>query len=371
MRLLGLIPEPPFHPKSWSGISANFFGALRDEGLLSEAKQVEMSRIRERIEMLRMLSWPLERWKGRYRASVARFGVLTDHARVEIERCKDITGVIQIGAWFSAGSATALPCFSYHDANAALGYRHYGRGLLTESRQRDHIRWETEVYSKLRGIFVMSSWLASSFMADFGVSAKKLNVVGAGINTGELPLLADRDFSRARFLIVGKEFERKGGVFLLKAFAQVRRQVHHAELFIVGPTLNLNQEGVNCVGFLSRAKPQDVALLQDLFRSATALVLPSVYEPFGISLLEGMAFGLPCIAADRCAMPEIVQHRKTGLVVPAENVDSLAAAMIELATNPLEAEAMGRAGRRRVETDFTWRTVAKKMGSIMSDSFGM
>jgi glycosyltransferase involved in cell wall biosynthesis len=371
MRLLGLIPEPPFHPRSWSGISANFFGALRGHGYLADAKNVQLHRTQERLEMLRKLSWPMERWKNRYRASVPRFRALTDVARVEIERSRDITGVLQIGAWFSAGSVTTLPCFSYHDANAAMGYRNYGRGLLTEAQQREHLRWENDVYTKLRGIFVMSSWLASSFMTDFGVPAGKLNVVGAGINTGALPSLSDRDFSLARFLFVGKDFERKGGPFLLKAFAEVRRQIPHAELVIVGPSLKLDQEGVRCPGFLSLAQPADVAQLNELFRSATAVVLPSVYEPFGISLLEGMAFGLPCIAADRCAMPEIVQHRKTGLVVAAENVSSLADAMLELARNPRDAEAMGRAGRRRVETDFTWDAVTRKIGVILSDSFGM
>jgi glycosyltransferase involved in cell wall biosynthesis len=371
MRLLGLIPEPPFHPRSWSGSSANFFGALRDEGLLADATNVQLHRPRERVEMLRVLSWPLERWKGRYRASVPRFRALTDIARVEIERARDITGVMQVGAWFSAGSVTALPCFSYHDANAAMGYRYYGRSLLTEPQQRDHLRWENDVYAKLRGIFVMSSWLASSFITDFGVPAKKLNVVGAGINTGALPRLSDRDFSLAKFLFVGKDFERKGGPFLLKAFAEVRRHVPHAELVIVGPSLKLDQEGVRCLGFLSHAEPEHVAQLNELFRSATAVVLPSVYEPFGISLLEGMAFGLPCIATDRCAMPEIVQHRKTGLIVTAEDVSSLAEAMLELARNPKDAEAMGSAGRRRLETDFTWGAVAKKIEVVLSDSFGM
>jgi glycosyltransferase involved in cell wall biosynthesis len=371
MRLLGLIPEPPFHPRSWSGISANFFGALRDQGFLADAKNVQLHRTRERLEMLRVLSWPLERWKNRYRASVPRFQALTDIARVEIERSADITGILQVGAWFSAGSVTALPCFSYHDANAALGYRHYGRGLLAERQQRDHLRWESDVYAKLRGIFVMSSWLASSFMTDFGVPAKKLSVVGAGINMGALPRLSDRDFSVARFLFVGKDFERKGGRFLLRAFAEVRKHVPNAELVIVGPSLELDQEGVRCPGFLSLANPEHVAQRNELFRSATAVVLPSVYEPFGISLIEGMAFGLPCIAADRCAMPEIVQHRKTGLIVAAEDVSSLAEAMLELARNPADAEALGRAGRRRVETDFTWGAVAKKIGVVLSDSFGM
>ena len=371
MRLLGLIPEPPFHPRSWSGSSANFFNSLRAEQALVDAAHVQLSALRERLEKLRVPSWPLDRWKEQYRASVPRFRALTQIARADIARFPDITGVVQVGAWFSSGSVTELPCFSYHDTNAAMGYRHYGRGLLSEARKRDHLQWESSVYARLRGLFVMSSWLASSFSADFGVPPQKLHVVGAGINTGKLPNIPVRDFSLVRFLFVGKDFPRKGGPFLLRAFAEVRKTVPHAELMIVGPSFETDQPGVTCFGFLSHAVPEHVAQLNQLFMSATTVVLPSVYEPFGISLLEGMAFGLPCIATDRCAMPEIVQHRKTGLVVPAEDVASLAAAMIELARSPEDAAVMGRLGRSRVEADFTWEAVARKIKVVLSDSYGL
>ena len=205
----------------------------------------------------------------------------------------------------------------------------------------------------------------------FRGSCKQVYVVGAGINTGaSLPPPPTGTSHLPDFYLWAETLRGKGGAFLLKAFAEVRRQLPHAELVIVGPSVNLAQEGVTCMGFLSHAKPEHVAQRRRLFHSATALVLPSVYEPFGISLLEGMAYGLPCIAADRCAMPEIVQHRKTGLVVKAEDVSSLTEAMLELARNPRDAYEMGRHGRRRIETDFNWSAVTNKIGVVLSDSFG-
>ena len=116
----------------------------------------------------------------------------------------------------------------------------------------------------------------------------------------------------------------------------------------MGPDLSINEPGVVCAGFLSKSDTVGFARLHNLFTTATAIVLPSVYEPFGISLTEGMAYGLPCIATDRCAMPEIVQHGETGLVVPVADVFSLAKAMLELAKNPVAAAAMGaKVGSRR------------------------
>lgn len=371
MRLLGLIPEPPLDPSSWSGSAVHFFRALEYQGMLSAASEVSLGKVRDALEKGRALSVPIRRWKERYHASVPRFGGLTDAAADIIAKYPDISGALQIGAWFSAGATTRLPCFSYHDGNAALWYRFYGRGLLSESARLAHLRWERSVYMALTGIFVMSEWLADSFVRDFDVPRSKVHVIGAGINIEKLPQISQRSWSTPRFLLIGKDFERKGGKYLLQAFKTVRKAIRNAELIIVGPTLSIDQPGVTCVGYLSKSTPADMARLDECFRSATAMVLPSIYEPFGISLLEGMAYGLPCIAVDRCAMPEIVRHGESGLIARAEDADALAEAMVDLGKNPRDAARMGSAGRARVESHFTWAAVTAKMKTTLSGTYGM
>lgn len=369
MTLLGLIPEPPFDPLSWSGLSAYFFRALREQGVLSNAEEVSLGPLRDTLEKALAVSVPLQRWKERYHSSVSRFAALTGAAAKIISAQSDIDGVLQVGAWFSSGSATHMPCFSYHDGNAALQYRYYGRGLVSESRRREHLSWERSVYSDLTGIFVMSRWLADSFVRDYDMPAAKVHVVGAGINMDGLPTVPERSWTVPKFLMVGKDFQRKGGKYLLEAFELVRKEVPDAQLTVVGPELQIDMPGLQCPGYLAKSNPEDLTRLKEFFRSATAVVLPSIYEPFGVSLLEGMAYGLPCIASNRCAMPEIVHHGQSGLLVPAEDSRSLGDAMIQLARNPTDAAKMGLAGRRRVESTFTWNTVAGKIKSVLSDEY--
>lgn len=369
MTLLGLIPEPPFDPLSWSGSSANFFHALQHHGMLSDACEVSLGKAREAFEKGRAFSLPMRRWKERYHASVPRFGALTRVAGGMIDKHPGVSGVLQIGAWFSSAATTTLPCFSYHDGNAALWYRYYGRGLLSQGARRAHLQWERSVYTALTGIFVMSAWLAESFIRDFEVPRSKVHVVGAGINIDKLPQVPERSWSAPRYLFVGKDFERKGGKYLLEAFKTVRQSIPDAELLIVGPSLPLAQPGVTCAGYLSKSNPEDKARLEQLFRSATAMVLPSIYEPFAISLLEGMAYGLPCVTVDRCAMPEIVRHGETGLVARAEDAASLATAMLELGKNPRDAGRMGAAGRTRVEEDYTWGAVTAKIKATLDATY--
>lgn len=371
MKLLGLIPESPYDPLSWSGSSANFFRTLKGLGVLSDACEISLGAVREAVEKGRRLSLPMSRWKERYHASVPRFNALTKAAGRVIAKHGDATGVLQIGAWFSAGAVTGLPHFSYHDGNAALRYRYYGRGLLSDRVRRAHLRWEGATYAAMTGVFVMSEWLANSFCEDFNVPRRKVHVVGAGINLEKLPDVPKRSWSTPKFLLVGRDFERKGGRYLLEAFRIARKALPDAELIIVGPTLPIDEPGVKCMGYLSKSKPADVAVLDKIFCSATTMVLPSIYEPFGISLLEGMAYGLPCIAVDRCAMPEIVKHGNTGLIARAEDSQSLADALVELGRDPLGAAKMGVAGRSRIEAHFTWNAVVLKIMGILSSTYNL
>ena len=368
MKLLGLIPEPPFDPRSWSGSSRYFFRSLQHHGLLEDAREIALASAAQLSQKALAFSWPPSRWRERYHSSVGRFRRLTQAAGREIAHHPLAEGILQIGAWFCAPAVTELPCFSYHDGNAALWYRYYGRGLLSESRVQRHLEWERQNYARMHGIFVMSRWLADSFVRDFGVPEHRVHVVGAGINFERLPELIERDFSIPRFLLVGRDFARKGGKYLLEAFRIVRRSLPAAELTIVGPGSGAPEPGVHYAGFLRKSDPADLRALTEIFRAATVMVLPSIYEPFGISLLEGMANGMPCIAVDRCALPEIVANGETGLVAKPEDAESLAEAMIELARHPEAAKRMGERGRRRVEEHFTWDAVAGKIRAALTSS---
>jgi glycosyltransferase involved in cell wall biosynthesis len=135
-----------------------------------------------------------------------------------------------------------------------------------------------------------------------------------------------------------------------------------AQLVVVGPR-EVDEPlppGVVLHARIDRSTPEGEQEYIDLFRRATAFVMPSLYEPFGIVFVEAMAFGLPCVVADRCAMPEIVDDGTTGRVVDPMDPDALAAALLELA-DPAVARRMGDAARRRMEERFTWDVVAGRV----------
>jgi glycosyltransferase involved in cell wall biosynthesis len=368
MKLVGVLNEPPFDPQSWSGTARYFFGALQRQGLLADAVDVDMSLTTDRAFRLLNIGPNKGRWRERYHLDVRRFKWLSHIAAQRIAAlASKPDGVLQIGAWYNVSQRVALPCFSYHDGNLALRLR-AGHTILGQSHHavQRALAWERSTYHGMTGIFTMSSWLADSFIKDFGVPAARVHVVGAGINFDTLPdPVADKQYG-PRFLMVGKDFRRKGGPLLLEAFSQVRRNIPDAELILIGPQLSSPPDGVRCLGFLSKSNPQDLQLLRRTYAEAGIYVLPSLYEPFGISLLEGMANELPCIAANHCAMPEIVNHGHTGLVVEPGSAQSLADAMLQLARSPDMARQFGQAGRRRLLDHYTWDAVAARIGQVVT-----
>jgi len=97
--------------------------------------------------------------------------------------------------------------------------------------------------------------------------------------------------------------------------------------------------------------------------SCDLFVVPSRFESesFGVAAVEAMACGLPVIASDVGGLPEVVQHGLTGLIVPKEDVEALADAIMLLATDSDLRQTYGEAARWRVERLYDWRRNVEQM----------
>jgi glycosyltransferase involved in cell wall biosynthesis len=84
-----------------------------------------------------------------------------------------------------------------------------------------------------------------------------------------------------------------------------------------------------------------------------AFAMPSIWEGFGIVLLEAMAAGKPVVASRVATIPEVVVDGETGLLVPAGEAAALAEALASLALDPDLARRMGEAGRARLQRHFS------------------
>ncbi|MFQ5456615.1 MAG: glycosyltransferase [Nitrospirota bacterium] len=111
----------------------------------------------------------------------------------------------------------------------------------------------------------------------------------------------------------------------------------------------------------SRNDIQEVMLSLDLF------VLPSLWEGFGLVLLEAMATQKPIVASRVSTIPEIVSDGVTGLLIPPANVEELTGAILRLAENREMACRMGKAGRKRLEDHFGLKRMVKQTETIYEE----
>ena len=112
--------------------------------------------------------------------------------------------------------------------------------------------------------------------------------------------------------------------------------------------------------------------------SGSVFVCPSIYEPLGIVNLEAMACGIPVVGTGTGGIPEVVADGLTGRIVPIDQaqdgtgtptdpdryVADLAATLNEVPSDLDLAKLMGRAGRLRVETEFTWDAIAQRTRAV-------
>jgi glycosyltransferase involved in cell wall biosynthesis len=274
---------------------------------------------------------------------------------------------LQIGGWCDLsgfGVNGSVLRASYHDGNLATYLQRPGLELDPSSR-RVQRAWELErrLYDGLDVIFTMSDWVRRAFIEEFEQDPDKIVTVYAGANLASVPEPTPREFTPPRYLFVGKgDFARKGGPQVLRAFARVRERIPGAELMLVGPKSSpTTQTGVRCLGTISRGAPDGERELDRIYREATAYVMPSLYEPFGIVFLEAMSHRLPCVGSACCAMPEFIEEGVTGFVVPPGEDGLLAERLLELGTNPGRSRTMGDAGYQRFLDRYTWDGVAARI----------
>jgi glycosyltransferase involved in cell wall biosynthesis len=160
------------------------------------------------------------------------------------------------------------------------------------------------------------------------------------------------------FLYVGRLRIRKGVEVLLQAMAAIQERPARPRLLIAGSgeqedslRRKVAELGLaSQVKFLGRCSAHKV---RNLLSGALCLVVPSTYEGMPLVILEAMSEGVPVVASAVSGIPEVVLDGTTGWLVPAEDPERLAAALLAVQADPAGATVRGEAGRRRVREVYT------------------
>jgi glycosyltransferase involved in cell wall biosynthesis len=155
---------------------------------------------------------------------------------------------------------------------------------------------------------------------------------------------------------LGRLFPQKGLEYLIRALPKVIEQIGTVTLIIVGegPLRASLERLTQSLGITTHVKflgfRKDIANILNL---ADVVALPSLWEGLSIALLEAMAMAKPIVTTDIGSNREVIEHGKTGLLVPPADPGSLAEGIVFLISNPSISAQLGTAAREAFEARFT------------------
>lgn len=202
----------------------------------------------------------------------------------------------------------------------------------------------------------------------FGVSLSKITAIPLAAarvfdyqkSSNVAQLLERLGISRPYLLFVGDRKKRKNLQGLIDAWHELRRYKPEVSLVLVGnPSVteieNLREPGLHIIG------PLNDKAIKSLLSKALALVYPSLYEGFGLPVLEAMSVGAPVITSKDPAISEVAGG--AALQVDVASRQKLTQALVEVATSAQLRTFLEERGRRRV-SQFTWRSTAVRTHAV-------
>lgn len=215
---------------------------------------------------------------------------------------------------------------------------------------------------------IAASRFTKQSLLDVGISEQQIKL---------LPLGADlRDFTPSqrsvdgpfRILFVGGVGQRKGIKYLLEAYRKMRTAT--TELVLVGPLLGSGRALAQYRGSFTYLGRMDQSAVVEQMHRCHVLVLPSVFEGFGLVIPEAMATGMPVVASTHSIGPEIIRDGEDGFVLEPDDVDGLAARLDWLASHRRQACEMGERAAVQAQS-LSWQRHQERVAEIIGEIFEM
>jgi len=221
-----------------------------------------------------------------------------------------------------------------------------------------------------REIIACSKFMVREVLDGFELPSEKVHLVPNGVDTqlwttpGQV-----RPASEPLVVAWGRVQYEKGFQVLVRAIAALRHRLPGIHCVIAGRgsylaelQTQIDVEGVSDLVDLTGFVPDDE--LRAIVQRAACVVIPSLYEPFGIVALEGMAAAAPTIVARTGGLAEIVEGTGAGLLFEPGNHVDLADRIVEVLTDPVLAASMTGQAASLLAAKYTWDAIAAATADV-------
>ncbi len=241
------------------------------------------------------------------------------------------------------------------------------------------------VVRRAKAVMTISEHSKKDILACFGIADEKVHTVPLGVDSvfrrieDPVRLVSIREkygIHRPFVFYVGGIDPRKNVGRLVQAYGEFAKHTGGRYDFVLAGGIRTEAEfpdlerSIRGSGLGDRIRITGFVPLEDLpllYSSAEMFVFPSLYEGFGLPVLEAMACGTPVVSSNASCMPEVVGD--AGLLVDPASVDRMAEAMIRLVRHPHLKRRLVQLGIQRTK-QFTWRKTAERTFSLYEKAAG-
>lgn len=266
-----------------------------------------------------------------------------------------------------------------HDLAFLLYPQYFSRAFATYYRQVI-----PRVVAKARAVITVSESTRNDLVRLLDADTEKIVVIPNGVSPAFRKRVLKKDLAAIRekhrlpekfFLSVSSLEPRKNLQSLLKAYRLLPEEVTSEHRLVLAGAGNRIFADADLEAELTRIPGGTVHILgyvpsEDLpalYRLSTALVYPSLYEGFGLPVLEAMAASTPVISSNRSSLPEVAGH--AAALVDPESVEELAAAMELITTDSGTRNLLIERGKKRA-AQFSWEKTAKMTLEVLKSAAG-
>lgn len=309
--------------------------------------------------------------------SKLNFGLLQYAIRLHQEEPFDI---IHAHDWMVTDAAWAMKAGFGIPFVATMHATESGRmhGIHNDMQRYIH-QMEWRLTFEAWDVIVNSNAMHKELQALFGMPADKIAVIPNGTDPSEFDFAFDPRPLRSRYvreheqivLFVGRMVREKGVHVLLEAAPRILSERPGTQFLFVGTGYYLEElkgrarelgisQYTHFLGYVGDDE------LKQLYKAADAVCIPSLYEPFGIVALEGMAAQVPVVTTDVGGLKDFVENMETGVTTYAGDPASLAWGLLQVLRNPELAEKLKETAYNKVQHIYNWKVIARRTHEVYS-----
>lgn len=327
----------------------------------------------EGVHIYRVVSYPPDITQEDWVPWTLQFNVALLEKAVAVANDLENINVIHAHDWLVAHAAASLKHAYKIPLVATIHATEYGRhqGHLPGPMNKliHQIEWWL-TFESVRTI-CCSQYMMEQITNIFELPPDKVDVIPNGIDSESFKRDVSVDLYRKQYVkpgdklvfFVGRLVYEKGVQTVIEAMTLIINKVPNVTFVVAGSGPHMNQLKSLVTAFNLEDKVKftghiDTDMLSAFYKSADLTVVPSLYEPFGMVVLESMAMGTPTIVADTGGLSEIVVHEETGLKFEPGNPESLAAAMLRILTDKDLAQRLTSDAKAYLGDRYNWDRIA-------------